>query len=126
MSLITYDYTTEMCDKIIKYSSSGKSLESFCGDNNIPPNVLKEWVGNHPEFRDAYNVALCKRIAYWDSQYINGMIDEDKDTVSMARYQLIDASSKISLNEHKNINLDKPQETNNDILDEARQYLGKI
>lgn len=119
---LVYEYNPKYISHILELGEEGYGIEFFCGENNIPPRIVQSWAEKDEIFRDALDTMNCKRIKFWEEQYISALKNNDKDSSTMAKNMLNYLYDKIQLTKYEETKKDKKLITNSDddILKEAK------
>lgn len=61
-------YDPAYCEAVIEHMEGGASLTSFAASISVARSSINEWMGAHPEFSEAVNVAKAKCAAWWEER----------------------------------------------------------
>lgn len=56
-------YEERFCDEVIDFMAQGYSLTAFAGHIRVARSTINEWMGEHPQFSEAVNIAQAARTA---------------------------------------------------------------
>jgi len=90
-------YKPEYCERLRNHCENGRSLESFCALEGVrvSPKTISEWYNEHPEFRDAVDMAPCLELLYWEMQMTTALVNKEKETINVAKSKLDNLSKYV-------------------------------
>lgn len=71
-------YDAKWCIELVRYCSSGNSLESFCAKFKINPLQIEKWM-DIDEFKAAIQMARAAEIHYWEERLKTALSSEEVD-----------------------------------------------
>lgn len=77
-------YNPEYCRMLIEHCEEGFSFQAFAAKINVLPEVLNEWTGRYPEFRNAKSIAESRQRIFWETKAIEAC--REKFLISIFRY----------------------------------------
>ena len=95
---IIWEYSPDLCDKVIEYGRQGKLIEGFAGRYNVSVNAMCEWlskVGEYPEFDDAIKISVSACVHYWTEELQHNMDLQEWTAVSHIRSILADLNKSM-------------------------------
>lgn len=89
------DYKTQYCEQLISFRGQGYSLTSFAAHIGVSRQTLYNWAKEHPEFKEARDIAHSACRLFWEQQGIEGLwevTEYDPETGKPAKTKRINST----------------------------------
>lgn len=81
-------YRKEFGHKLVQHMRTGRSLASFAGSIGVSPTTLKRWEEEHPEFREAIEIAKSINMGKWEEIAIDQATGETKGNSATTTFMM--------------------------------------
>ena len=81
-------YNKKFISKMLNHMGQGKSLASFAGSIGVSPTTVSNWLGQYPEFQEAYEIATAQSMGKWEDIAIDQATGETKGNSSTTTFMM--------------------------------------
>src|SRR5690606_13498654 len=96
-----------MPDQLIELLSKGDGRETFCAKHSISEQTFSNWIGQHKEFAEAYQIGLAKAKHWWLRLGKENIFNEGGDEAPKFNHVLwsMMMRNKFDWTEHRKLNI---------------------
>lgn len=81
-------YRKEFGHKLINHMRTGRSFASFAGTIGVSPTTISGWRDEHPDFKEALEIAKSVNMAAWEDIAIDQATGETKGNSSTTTFMM--------------------------------------